>query len=55
LKEGKDWLAAEKVLRKILELDPNSAEARGNLATLLQKLGRPIHELNRSSVVLAEF
>jgi tetratricopeptide (TPR) repeat protein len=40
LKEGKDWLAAEKVLRKILELDPNNAEARGNLAILLQKLGQ---------------
>jgi GT2 family glycosyltransferase len=39
LKEGKDWFAAEQALRKILELDPNNAEARSNLELLLEKLG----------------
>src|SRR5439155_15083332 len=37
LQEGRDWAAAEQALRDILELAPNHAEARRNLAILLQQ------------------
>jgi tetratricopeptide (TPR) repeat protein len=36
LQEGKDPAAAERVLRKILELDPNNPDAKNNLAVLLR-------------------
>ncbi len=35
LQEGSDPVSAERVLRRILQLDPNQAEARHNLAILL--------------------
>jgi tetratricopeptide (TPR) repeat protein len=41
LAEGKDWAAAERVLRKILSLDPNHGEAKHNLGILLRQLGKP--------------
>ncbi len=37
LQEGKDWSAAECVLRRILELDPENSEARKNLALLIRQ------------------
>jgi tetratricopeptide (TPR) repeat protein len=37
LQEGRDWAAAEQALRDVLALDPNHAEARHNLALLLQQ------------------
>ena len=37
LQEGRDWAAAEQALRAILDLDPNDAEAKNNLAVLLQQ------------------
>jgi len=37
LQEGKDWLGAEIALQKILELDPDNAEAKMNLSKLLRK------------------
>jgi tetratricopeptide (TPR) repeat protein len=37
LLQGEDWSAAEKVLRKILELDPSNAEAQNNLTALLHR------------------
>lgn len=37
LQEGRDWNAAEQALQKILELVPNDAEARNNLAILQQQ------------------
>jgi len=40
LQEGKDWLAAEKVLREILTLDPNFTEASHNLRVLLEQQGK---------------
>ena len=40
LQQGKDLDAAERVLRKILELDPANVEARSNLAILLHQQGR---------------
>jgi GT2 family glycosyltransferase/Tfp pilus assembly protein PilF len=40
LQEGKDWDAAEQVLHKILELDPDNMEARNNLNALLGRQGR---------------
>jgi GT2 family glycosyltransferase/tetratricopeptide (TPR) repeat protein len=40
LQEGRDWPAAERVLRRVLELDPGHAEARHNLALLLRQQGR---------------
>jgi glycosyltransferase involved in cell wall biosynthesis/predicted Zn-dependent protease len=40
LHEGKDWPAAEKVLRDILRLDPQNAEAQHNLTVLLRRQGR---------------
>jgi len=39
LQEGKDWPAAEQVLRRILELDPENTEATANLAKLSHQLG----------------
>jgi hypothetical protein len=35
--EGKDWDAAEAVLRKILTLNPANSEARHNLEIVLSK------------------
>ncbi|HEV3204984.1 MAG TPA: methyltransferase domain-containing protein, partial [Gemmataceae bacterium] len=40
LREGRDWPAAEKSLRTILELDPYHTEARNNLTVLLLQQGR---------------
>ena len=40
LQEGHDWAAAERVLRNILELDPNHAEAKKNLSVLLEQQRR---------------
>jgi tetratricopeptide (TPR) repeat protein len=37
LKEGKDWQGAEKALRDVLRVDPQSAEAKGNLELLLRR------------------
>jgi hypothetical protein len=34
LQEGKDPATAERVLRKILELDPNNPDAKNNLTVL---------------------
>jgi Flp pilus assembly protein TadD len=39
LQEGKDWGEAERVLRKVLELQPGNAEARRNLEILLREHG----------------
>jgi hypothetical protein len=36
LQMGKDWPAAEKSLRDVLELDPDNREARHNLQVLLR-------------------
>jgi tetratricopeptide (TPR) repeat protein len=38
LKEGTDWMAAEKALRDVLTLDPNHEEAQRNLAVLLDQV-----------------
>lgn len=40
LQEGKDPEAAERVLRKVLELNPGDAEAKKNLHVLLRQQGR---------------
>jgi GT2 family glycosyltransferase/predicted Zn-dependent protease len=40
LQEGRDLAAAERALRDVLALDPQHAEARGNLAVLLQERQR---------------
>jgi tetratricopeptide (TPR) repeat protein len=40
LQEGKDWSAAERALRSILELDPSNTEARNNLHVLLEQQKR---------------
>jgi GT2 family glycosyltransferase/predicted Zn-dependent protease len=40
LQEGRDWHAAERVLRELLQLNPEHAEARHNLRVLLQQQGR---------------
>jgi Tfp pilus assembly protein PilF len=40
LQEGRDWAAAERALRDVLEVDPNHAETRHNLALLQRRLGR---------------
>jgi hypothetical protein len=37
LKKGRDLAAAERVLRKVRELDPGNAEAPKNLPLLLQQ------------------
>jgi tetratricopeptide (TPR) repeat protein len=39
LQEGKDLHAAERVLHKVLELDPNNPDARNNLTVLLRQSG----------------
>jgi tetratricopeptide (TPR) repeat protein len=41
LQEGKDWDLAEEALREVLRLDPGNAEARSNLALLLEHAQRP--------------
>lgn len=40
LQEGRDWVAAERALRDVLEIDPNHAETRHNLRVLLRRLGK---------------
>lgn len=40
LQEGRGWDAAEKVLRDVLALDPDNAEARSNLEVLLSQQAR---------------
>lgn len=40
LQEGRDWSAAERALREVLEIDPNHAETRHNLRVLLRRLGK---------------
>ena len=42
LQEGRDWAAAERALRDVLEIAPNHAEARRNLAVLLRQQGRAL-------------
>jgi tetratricopeptide (TPR) repeat protein len=42
LQEGRDWPAAEQALRAVLELDPEHAEARHNLALLLKQQERVV-------------
>jgi tetratricopeptide (TPR) repeat protein len=42
LQEGQDYGAAERTLRRVLELDPNNAEARRNLEVLLRQQGAGI-------------
>ena len=37
LQEGRDWPAAERALRKVMELDPGNVEAQVNLAILLRQ------------------
>ncbi len=37
LREGRDWVAAEKALRGVLELAPHDGEARNNLEVLLRE------------------
>jgi GT2 family glycosyltransferase/Tfp pilus assembly protein PilF len=39
LQEGKDWIAAEKALRMVLQLDPQNREAQNNLGVLLRQQG----------------
>jgi Tfp pilus assembly protein PilF len=39
LQEGRDWAAAERALRDVLDIAPNHAEARRNLAVLLRQQG----------------
>jgi hypothetical protein len=41
LAESRDWPAAERSLRKVLELEPRHAEAKHNLSVLLRQQGRP--------------
>jgi glycosyltransferase involved in cell wall biosynthesis len=40
LQEGRDWAAAERALRDVLQLQPNHAETHHNLRVLLRRLGR---------------
>lgn len=44
LQEGRDWKAAEQALRAVLALDPQHAEARKNLAVLLNQNDAPSGE-----------
>jgi tetratricopeptide (TPR) repeat protein len=44
LQEGRDLAAAEQALRDVLALDPHHAEARSNLAVLLQNRQRAAHD-----------
>jgi tetratricopeptide (TPR) repeat protein len=48
LQEGRDWAAAERTLRRVLELDPDNAEARRNLAVLLRRNGAANSSFPRS-------
>jgi hypothetical protein len=40
LQEGADWEGAELALRRVLELDPDNAEARGNLDVLERQMAK---------------
>lgn len=40
LQEGRDWTAAERALREVLEFDPNHTETKHNLRVLLRRLGK---------------
>lgn len=40
LQEGRDWVAAERALRDVLEIEPNHAETQHNLRVLLRRLGK---------------
>jgi GT2 family glycosyltransferase len=40
LQEGKDWMAAERVLRSVLEMDAGNTEAQNNLRILLDQQRR---------------
>jgi hypothetical protein len=42
LQEGRDWAAAERALRDVLDIDPNHAETRHNLTVLQRRLGRQV-------------
>jgi glycosyltransferase involved in cell wall biosynthesis/Flp pilus assembly protein TadD len=42
LQEGRDWTAAEMVLRSILTLEPHNKEARHNLGLLLERQGKVV-------------
>jgi glycosyltransferase involved in cell wall biosynthesis/tetratricopeptide (TPR) repeat protein len=42
LQEGKDWPAAERALRRVLELEPGNVEARSNLTILLRQQGKAL-------------
>jgi hypothetical protein len=55
LQEGRDLAGAEKALRDVLALDPNHAEARVNLAVLLQNRQREAsNQLFSGNVALAQ-
>jgi glycosyltransferase involved in cell wall biosynthesis/tetratricopeptide (TPR) repeat protein len=41
LQEGRDWAAAERALRGVLEIDPRHAASRSNLDLLMRQQGRP--------------
>jgi hypothetical protein len=41
LQEGRDWPAAERALRDVLERDPNHQESQHNLQLLLRNRSRP--------------
>lgn len=49
LQEGKDWDAAERALRDVLNCDPGNAEARNNLSVLLRQQNRHIDVASDSS------
>jgi tetratricopeptide (TPR) repeat protein len=45
LQGGQDWAAAERALRRVLELEPQNDEARRNLEVLMLQLGRDRSEV----------
>jgi GT2 family glycosyltransferase/Tfp pilus assembly protein PilF len=50
LQEGRDWVAAERALRAVLEIDPNHSETRHNLRVLLRRLGKETASSTDASV-----
>ncbi len=41
IQEGKDWTAAEAVLRKLLAIDPEHAPTKRKLETVMERQARP--------------